>query len=458
MTNERMERRLYRRSPGRQYSQEDYEGLRSQSYRGQTAQTRWPSASSNSSSSSRTPSGSLLTRRPDLRRTRQLMRQSILASKREEMSLHSEGILTASPEMEEEPFPLTRGRSHTLYSHERHATAVPRPARLSSRLPSRRQLAEEEEEEEAEGWDDEVIAVVDEEPEPYGFASPDPEESYEQERYRGNAALVSRYEDELAQEQEEEMAFESGEPLPSVRRRATRHPATRWLAEPEPDNYPPEEEEYFEEEKPRRKKRILTRRRVLVGLGVAATGGAVVAASQLAPKIPETLGNTANNIERQVADAFNRGFQAGADSVRKELISSLESIEGVSLDAAIAAARLLRTAYDVFVSPLLTLAANVTGDFLNVTLRAFKQARQWLANIGQDNQVLAALQTVLESWSTQVKQMPKQLQAITDADLDGTQAYLRGVQRKIAEEKAKLNGGSQQATPTPSPSPSAKKS
>ncbi|WP_052891301.1 hypothetical protein [Thermogemmatispora carboxidivorans] len=440
MTNERMERRLYRRSPGRQYNQEDYEDLRSQSYRGQTEQTRWPSASS-----SRTPSGSLLTRRPDLRRTRQLMRQSILASKREEMSLHSEGVLTAPPETEEELLPSARGRSHTLYSRELYATGGLRP----SRLPSRRQLPEEEEAEEE--WSDEAIAIAEDEPEQYGFISPEFEESYGQ---AGSAA--GRYEDGLIEDEEEG----SGEPILPVRRRATRHLTTRRLAEPEPEFFPPEEaeEEYYEEEKPRRKKRFLTRRRVLVGLGVAATGGAVVAASQLAPKIPETIGNTATNIERQVADAFNRGFQAGADSVRKELISSLENIEGVSLDAALAAARLLRTAYNVFVSPLLTLAANVTGDFLNVTLRAFKQARQWLANIGQDNQVLAALQTVLESWSTQVKQMPKQLQAITDADLDGAQAYLRGVQRKIAEEKAKLNASSQQATPSPSPTSSAKKS
>ncbi|MBX5449063.1 MAG: hypothetical protein IRZ24_03280 [Thermogemmatispora sp.] len=444
-----MERRLYRRSPGRQYSQEDYEEQRSQSYRGQTEQTRWPT------SGSRSPSGSLLTRRPDLRRTRQLMRQSILASKREEMSLHSEGVLTVSPETEEELMPSARSRSHTLYSQSRepYVTTAPR----SSRLPSRRPLSAELE---AEGWSAEMMPLAPEEPVLYESGSSEPAVAGEDEvgYFDQEAALTGHYEDELVEE--ETFGASSSEPLLPVRRRATRQPTTRRLAEPEPDFLPPAEEEYFEyeEEKPRRKKRLLTRRRMLVGLGVAATGGAVVAASQLAPKVPQALSNTASNIEHQVADAFNRGFQAGADSVRKEIIASLENMEGVSLDAAIAAARLLRTAYNVFVNPLLTLAANVTGDFLNVTLRAFKQARQWLANIGQDNQVLAALQTVLENWSTQVKQMPKQIQAITDADLDGAQAYLRGVQRKIAEEKAKLNGSSQQTTPSPSPTASAKKS
>nr|BBH94223.1 hypothetical protein KTA_24220 [Thermogemmatispora argillosa] len=446
MTNERMERRLYRRSPGRQYSQEDYEDQRSQSIRGQTEQTRWPTTSS------RTPSGSLLTRRPDLRRTRQLMRQSILASKREEMSLHSEGVLTASPETEEELRPSVRSRSHTLYSHSRelYATTAPR----SSRLPSRRPLLAEQE---AEDWSAEMMPVAAEERALYDeVGSPELEVAEEEGYFDQGAVPAVRYEDELAEED-----FGTGaisQPLPPVRRRATRHLTTRRLAEPEPEFFPPEAEEYYEEEKPRRRKRLLTRRRVLVGLGVAATGGAVVAASQLAPKVPQAISNTASNIERQVADAFNRGFQAGADSVRKEIIASLENMEGVSLDAAITAARLLRTAYDVFVNPLVTLAANVTGDFLGLTLAAFKQARQWLANIGHDNQILAALQTVLENWSTQAKQMPKQIQAITDADLDGTQAYLRGVQRKIAEEKAKLNGSSQQTTPSPSPTASAKKS
>jgi hypothetical protein len=43
--------------------------------------------------------------------------------------------------------------------------------------------------------------------------------------------------------------------------------------------------------------------------------------------------------------------------------------------------------------------------------------------------------------------MPKKLQTITETDLDGAQAYLRALQRKIQEEQAKLNG--QQITPTP---------
>ena len=62
---------------------------------------------------------------------------------------------------------------------------------------------------------------------------------------------------------------------------------------------------------------------------------------------------------------------------------------------------------------------------------------------------VVALQAVLQSWVNQVQNMPKKLQTITDTDLDGAQAYLRALQRKIQEEQAKLNG--QGTTPTPAP-------
>ena len=125
-------------------------------------------------------------------------------------------------------------------------------------------------------------------------------------------------------------------------------------------------------------------------------------------------------------------------------------VEGVSLDAAIGAARLTRVAYDVFVSPLVTLAATVADNFLSVTLAALINARNWLKQISADNATLAALQSVLQSWEKQANTMPKKLQTITETDLDGAQAYLAALKRKIQEEQAKLNG--QQTKPTPNSS------
>jgi hypothetical protein len=192
----------------------------------------------------------------------------------------------------------------------------------------------------------------------------------------------------------------------------------------------------------------VTRRKLLWGLGLAAVGGGTIAAIELGPKLPQAVENAGNNIEKQLEEQFQKGVQAGADQVRREFITALDSMEGVSLDAAIAAARLTRVAYDVFVSPLVTLAATVAGDFLTITLRAVITARGWLARIYQDNDTLAALQKVLQSWVDDVNKMPRQLQTITDTDLDGAQAYLRAVQRKLQQEQALLNQ-STKATPTP---------
>ncbi len=185
---------------------------------------------------------------------------------------------------------------------------------------------------------------------------------------------------------------------------------------------------------------------MLVGLGVAAVGG--VAAYELVPRIPQALNNVGTNIEHQLEDAYNKGIAAGGEAVRKELINSLDTLEGVSLEGAIGAAKLTRVAYDVFVSPIVTLAATVAGDFLNVTLRALITGRSWLAAIKQDSDTLAALQTVLETWVKQVNAMPKQIQSITDADLDGAQSYLHALQIKIQQEQAKINAAQSTATPT----------
>ncbi|GAC1383883.1 MAG: hypothetical protein NVS4B7_06160 [Ktedonobacteraceae bacterium] len=234
--------------------------------------------------------------------------------------------------------------------------------------------------------------------------------------------------------------------LPSQRNVAPARNHQRTARRYDPVEY--DEDEYVDEQdlppvRRRPKKRNVTRRNLLVGLGIAAGG---VAAYELAPRIPQALHDVGTNIEHQVQDAYNKGLAAGAYEVRKDFVTTLENLEGYSLNAAMATAVLTRRAYDAFVSPLVTLAATVTGDFLDITLRALENARGFLAKFNQDNDTLAALQTVLETWINQVHEVPKEIQSITASDLDGAQSYLRGLQRKLDEEKAKLNG---QATPTP---------
>jgi len=247
---------------------------------------------------------------------------------------------------------------------------------------------------------------------------------------------------------------------PSARLSAPR--SSTPLSRRAPNEYQDADEQEYEEDpyddeqerpvvKRKSKKKSVTRRKLLLGLGVAAVGG--VAAYELGPRIPQAMQDVGNNLEHQIQDAYNRGLTAGANAVRKEFITALGNLEGYSLGAAINVAKLTRLAYDTFVSPLITLAATVTGDFLNITLQAFKSARGFLAKFNQDNDNLSALQNVLETWVKQVHNVPQEWQTITDTDLDGAQGYLRALQRKIQEEQAKLNNNEPPSTPTPAKTP-----
>jgi hypothetical protein len=195
------------------------------------------------------------------------------------------------------------------------------------------------------------------------------------------------------------------------------------------------------------KRHKTSRRGLLVGAGMGAgllALGGIVATSELTSKsAPQS-----DHISHAVQEAFNHGVAQGSDSVRRELVSALDALEGFTLQGAIDAAKLTRVSYDVFISPIVQFGSQLTKDFLSAMLGALKTARGWLAGIYQDNVTLAAVQHVLESWVDQVSKLPKQLDAITQTDLDGAQAYLIALQRKIADEKSKLDNP--HATPTAS--------
>lgn len=440
MAKDSMERRTYRKSPGRQY-ESDYDPMRGQSRSGRLNNSTTTGGSRGTGRGDVAPnsfhrSGTLLVQRPDPRRTRQLMRQSIIASKNH----------TGFPDEEEQYDDDLRAARETGNSRR----GVPF-------------------QEETDDFDDHAASTVIEQRQfgagsrgnrptrrPEQFIEPQQEDWEAMEDVDPDRGYEGGYEDEdpLAHRSLRVPSRRLQDDYPAYQqsRRAAVEPveydeADEVYDDAYDDGYDDEEEE---EERPRRKrkKKGLSRRKLLLGLGVAAAGG--VAAYELVPKIPQALNDVGTNIEHQLQDAYNRGIAAGGEAVRKELINSLDTLEGVSLEGAIGAAKLTRVAYDVFVSPIVTLAATVAGDFLNVTLSALITGRSWLAAIKQDNSTLAALQTVLETWVKQVTQMPKQVQSITDADLDGAQSYLRALERKIQEEQAKLNAPqSTQPTATP---------
>ena len=421
MSKDHSERRTYRKSPGRQYGYE-YDPLRSRNEQSQSGRIdsgglREPGTTRGETASK---SGSLAAQRPDLRRTRQLLRQNIIATKArlvEEEGVEQEDF----PEIEQ---PVERVPEYSEYDEEEDTTLYRKryPTR-SGRLVQPRSVRERVDPQ-AETWED--------------YGDVDPDQGYEEGDpldarvgYQEEPRYVSRRPERAHQE-----------PMRRVR-----------PAESEDDYDEYEDDDYYEDERApaqrRGKKRKMSRRGLLIGAGLIAISGAGAAAYELAPKLPQVVGSAAQNVEQQLQEAFQRGVTQGANDVRKEFITALEDMEGFTLNGAIAAARLTRVAYDVFVSPIVQFGSTLTGDFLNGMLKAVRTARGWLATVYMDNSSMIAVQKVLEAWVGKVGTMPKQLNAVVDTDLDGAQSYLNALQTKIAQEKAKLNNT--QTTPTPQP-------
>lgn len=419
MSRDRSERKTYHKSPGRQYGY-DYDPLRvrnGQNGQGQGEQVIQAERSQRISTQ--------LAQRPDPRRTRQLTRKSIIASKgRVATEVEAPDEEFTEEEVYETP---TRRPSNeeqedpTYYSHRRQV----RSGNIAPpHLPSTRQLQETDEE-----------ALYGEEI---------------QDDYDDDWQDDEDYQEDVDPDQ----GYEDFDPLavrvvPAPRARALApQPAPRTRQLVEPDEYEDEYEEDYEEERPRRRKKKVSRRGMLFGLGAAVVGGAGIAAYELGPKIPGAVNGAASNLEHQVEDAFNKGLAEGANNARKALLTELQNLEGFTLDGAISAAKLTRMAYDVFVAPIVKVGAVITGDFLGTMLKAVTTARGWLKNAYLDNGTLEAVQTVLQSWVNQVSSLPQQLDAITNTDLDGAQSYLRALEAKIKSDQAKLN---QNGTPTTTP-------
>lgn len=440
MNYDRAERRTYRKSPGRQYGYE-YDPLSSETPTG--------NGRSNSSPQSEPLAGTLKDAgaldpsrasgpfgpRPDPRRTRQLLRQQILATKKASLEADTGQI---DPDIHME---YAESESGDLLYDDMDDMPPARPAsrRSGSMRSTSRPLQPRRPTRDYSDYREPV-----EPPLPLPYESEleylDPDMGYD-----------GGYDDDPLADR---VGYRESQrlPAPLIERQPVMPaapPASRRRAAPPVE---PEWDEEEEELRPRKKKKKgpLSRRKLLAG--AILVGGGAVAAYEFGPKIPGALESAGSNIERQIQDAFNRGFAAGGEAVRKELINGLDTLEGVSLEGAIGAAKLTRVAYDVFVSPIVTLASTIADDFLSALLKALITARGWLKQINADNATLVALTAILQNWTDQVHNMPKKLQTITDTDLDGATAYLNALQRKIQQEQAILNG---QATPTPAPGHSA---
>ncbi len=427
MSKDHSERRTYRKSPGRQYGY-DYDPLRSHSGQSQSGQAeRWSSNGGETGSRS----GALLAQRPDPRRTRQLLRKSIIASK------------TPTPEDETDELEYEEKEQNASYQHIQHdeytEESLRRPYLNRGARAQRTELVEEDTPQKNASARSGRLTPA------YRPSSRKLLEVEQQEQ--------DQWEDiDPSLEYEDPFDMRPGygaEPIEIERKPASVRPRSQTKLPPM--NRDIEEDELFiaDDEGDQRspvgrltKKRKLSRRGILFGAGAIAVGAAGIAVIEMAPKVPQVVGNA----EHQIQAAFEQGVAQGANDARKELLNTLDTLGGFTVDGAIAAAGLTRVAYDVFVSPIVKYGAVLAVDFLTAMLNAFTTGRKWLQAIQQDNATLQAIQNVLQSWVTQISTLPKQLDTVTQTDLDGAQAYLRELKRTLADEQTKLNSS---LTPTP---------
>ena len=342
MIRDRSERRLYRKSPGRQYGY-DYDPLHSQSLTGNGQQGRSSTSFQSDSLTSGEGSGAstdrhtsgLLGPRPDPRRTRQLIRKNIIASKSKSALVDDTGEL--DPDLRDRY--VSSDEKQRMYEDQVDTPLSPYHRNRSAYLPPepREYYTKLDEDYEVGPFVDEGLDYLDPD---LGYDYFDEEEDLLAQRLPYNEAPRGRSTALGMQPEITERGRRRSDPL----------------------DY--DEDEQDEIVKPRKKKKKgISRRKML--LVAAAAGGTAIAGYELLPKVPHALEQAGTNIEHQLQDAFNNGMAAGEEAVRKEFINALDTMEGVSLDAAIGAARLTRVAYDVFVSPLVTLAATVADDFLS---------------------------------------------------------------------------------------------
>jgi hypothetical protein len=158
--------------------------------------------------------------------------------------------------------------------------------------------------------------------------------------------------------------------------------------------------------------RPLGRRRLLAAAATAtACGAGALAAPRLIPALEtqlDTLG-------------------------RDALLTELGALEGVSLDAALQAAEITRSAVQVLVLPLARFVSAVGTGALDALLHVLDAAHNALALVGVQTSILTAFRTVVVSWRDSLTALPIGLSAYATADIASAEAYLRALKRRTTQ-------------------------
>lgn len=156
-----------------------------------------------------------------------------------------------------------------------------------------------------------------------------------------------------------------------------------------------------------------SRRGMILGLGALGVVGAGALAAPLA--IPA--------IERQLQLAEDRF-----------LAQQLANLEGISIDAAIAAAEITRSAVELIVIPLARVLATMDADALGGMIATLNTAHTLIADVHGSTSEIDALRQTLTIWQTNSRQLPISLEAYSNADINSGEAYLKALKQKTGSQ------------------------
>lgn len=147
------------------------------------------------------------------------------------------------------------------------------------------------------------------------------------------------------------------------------------------------------------------RRALIATAAVAGIGGVVVAAPHVAPLVEQ-----------------------------KAEQAAIGELEGVSIDAALKAAEITRTAVEVIVLPVARLVADLGSGALGLLLDTLGAAHNALAFVHASTATVDQLRTVVASWRTGVTGLPIALNAYATADIGSAETYLRALKKTVQQQ------------------------
>ena len=116
------------------------------------------------------------------------------------------------------------------------------------------------------------------------------------------------------------------------------------------------------------------------------------------------------------------------------LAQQVANLEGLTIDAAIGAAEITRSAVELIVIPLARVLATLDADALGGMINTLNTAHTLLADIHVNTTDIDALRQTLTIWQTNALQMPISLESYSNADITSGETYLKALKKKTGSQ------------------------